>query len=78
MEEEGYYQTKIEIMQQCQCKQHIVFTDYFDISVYKTMRPLFTNLKMILIQQDKVEMTSHINNFLNNRILLLLIIFLQR
>lgn len=35
MEEKGYYQTKIEIMQQCQCKQHIVFTDYFDISVYK-------------------------------------------
>lgn len=34
MEQEGDYQTKISVMQQCECEQKIVSTDYYDISVY--------------------------------------------
>lgn len=34
MEPEGDYQTKIDIVQQCECAQKIVYTDYYDISVY--------------------------------------------
>lgn len=34
MEQEGYYQTKISVLQQCKCGQKIVYTDYYDISVY--------------------------------------------
>lgn len=34
MEQEGYYQTKIDVIQQCSCGQHTIYTDYFDASVY--------------------------------------------
>lgn len=34
MEQEGDDQTKISVMQQCECGQEIVYTDYYDISVY--------------------------------------------
>ena len=34
MEVEGNYQTKIDIVQQCGCQQKIVYTDYYDASVY--------------------------------------------
>ena len=34
IEQEGDYQTKIEIIQQCSCNQKIVFTDYFNVTVY--------------------------------------------
>lgn len=34
MEPDGYYQTKIDVLQQCDCGQKIVYTDYYDISVY--------------------------------------------
>lgn len=34
MEQEGYYQTKIDVIQQCGCNQKTVYTDYYDISVY--------------------------------------------
>ena len=34
MEQEGYNETKIDVMQQCGCKQRIIYTDYYDVSVY--------------------------------------------
>lgn len=34
MEQEGDYQTKIDVLQQCSCSQHTIYTDYFDVSVY--------------------------------------------
>ena len=34
MEQEGYNETKIDVMQQCECGQRIVYTDFYDISVY--------------------------------------------
>ena len=34
MEVEGNYKTKIDIVQQCGCQQKIVYTDYYDASVY--------------------------------------------
>lgn len=34
MEEMGYNKTKIDVMQQCECGQKIVYTDFYDISVY--------------------------------------------
>ena len=34
MEQEGEYQTRIDVMQQCFCSQKKVYTDYYDISVY--------------------------------------------
>ena len=34
MDQEGDYQTKIEVIQQCSCNQKRIFLDYFDISVY--------------------------------------------
>ncbi len=34
IEQKGYYQTKIDVIQQCSCGQQNIFTDYFDISVY--------------------------------------------
>jgi len=46
MEQEGDDQTKIDVMQQCDCGQNIIYTDYFDISVYNNYlglaeKPLF-------------------------------------
>lgn len=34
MEQEGDWQTKIDVIQQCACKQITIFTDYYDIGVY--------------------------------------------
>lgn len=34
MEQEGYNETKIDVMQKCECGQRIVYTDFYDISVY--------------------------------------------
>ena len=34
MEQEGYNETKIDVMQQCGCGQRTVYTDLYDISVY--------------------------------------------
>lgn len=34
MEQEGCFQTKIDVIQQCSCNQHTICTDYFDASVY--------------------------------------------
>ena len=34
MEPEGDYQTKIDVLQQCSCEQKLVYTDYYDASVY--------------------------------------------
>lgn len=34
MEQEGYNETKIDVRQQCGCGQRLVYTDFYDISVY--------------------------------------------
>lgn len=34
MEQEGYNEAKIDVMQKCECGQRIVYTDFYDISVY--------------------------------------------
>lgn len=34
MAQESYDQTKIDVLQQCECTQKIVYTDYYDASVY--------------------------------------------
>lgn len=34
MQQEGYDQTKIEVVQLCECIQKIVYTDYYDASLY--------------------------------------------
>lgn len=34
MEQEGDYQTKLDVIRQCGCEQKTIFTDYYDISVY--------------------------------------------
>lgn len=34
MQQEGDYQTRIDVLQQCGCSQRNVHTDYYDISVY--------------------------------------------
>lgn len=41
MEPEVNYQTKIEVLQQCGCKQKIVYTDYYDVNVYNNYEGIF-------------------------------------
>lgn len=43
MEQEGDYQTKIDIMQQCYCKQEIIYTDYYDANIYNNYMAIIEN-----------------------------------
>ena len=40
MQQDGYYNTKVEVMQICDCKQDIVVTENFDISFYNNYSEL--------------------------------------
>lgn len=61
MEEEGYYQTKIEVLQQCNCTQNIVYTDCFDISVYANYQAAIHQFEddIIASQQSGDEVTYY-------------------
>lgn len=43
MEEQEPYDTKIIVLQLCNCKQEVILTDYFDISVYKNLESIYEN-----------------------------------
>lgn len=59
MEREGDYQTKIDVMQNCTCQQKIVYTDYYDISVYNNYEAAIYQFEddIIAVQQSGDEIT---------------------
>lgn len=59
MEQEGDYQAKVEIMQQCNCNQRIIYTDYYDISLYNNCLGIYEYLEdeIIEAQQNNDEIS---------------------
>lgn len=55
MEPEGDYQTKIVILQQCGCKQKIVFTDYYDAIVYNNYKAVIFQFEDDIINACQSE-----------------------
>ena len=82
MEQEGEYQTRIDVMQQCFCSQKKVYTDYYDISVYNNYIALIDKFdneiaamqesgdimmyQQLIIQED-FTVANYLSNFRNNR-----------
>ena len=60
MEPEGYYQTKIDVLQQCGCEQKIVYTDY-DVSVYNNYEAAIHQFEddIAAVQQSGDEVTYY-------------------
>lgn len=65
--DEGYYQTKIDIIQQCSCSQKMVFTGYFDISVYMGYTEILNEFWDDIIQAEQSGDTIMINKLLSMR-----------
>lgn len=61
MEPEGYYQTKIDVLQQCGCEQKIVYTDYYDVSVYNNYEAAIHQFEddIAAVQQSGDEVTYY-------------------
>jgi hypothetical protein len=61
MKPEGDYQTKIEVLQQCGCEQKIVFTDYYDASVYNNYVATIHQFEddIMAVYQSGDEVTYH-------------------
>ena len=82
MEQEGEYQTRIDVMQQCFCSQKKVYTDYYDLSVYNNYIALIDKFdneiaamqesgdimmyQQLIIQED-FTVANYLSNFRNNR-----------
>lgn len=61
MAQEGYYQTKIDVLQRCECTQKIVYTDYYDASVYNNYLGTIQQFEddIIAVQQSGDEISYH-------------------
>ena len=61
MQSEGDYQTKIEVLQQCGCSQKIVYTDYYDASVYNNYLRTIQQFDedIIAVQHSGDEISYH-------------------
>lgn len=59
MQQDGYYNTKVEVMQICGCKQDVVVTEHFDISLYSNYSELchYFEDQLIEAQQNNDTVT---------------------
>ena len=53
MEEEGYYQTRMDIMKVCSCGSTVVNTEYFDISVYNNYRGIIDSYSDLIEEAER-------------------------
>lgn len=82
MEQVGDYQTRIDVLQQCDCLQKKVYTDYYELSVYNDYIALIDKFEneiaamqecgdviscQQLIAQEDFVVANYLSNFRNNR-----------
>ena len=61
MNQEDYYRTKVDVLQQCLCTQKIVHTDYYDASLYNNYFGTIQQFEedIIAVQQSGDEIAYH-------------------